>query len=56
VSTPPKYMTPIKTHFLCPSPYKPGDIITVYRMIYPSWWQFWRKPYRIEELHEVVSA
>lgn len=47
---------PTPAHFICPSPFKIGDILTSERTIYPAWWQIWKKPYRVTETLEVKSV
>ena len=43
-------------HFMCPSPYKIGDIITMEENVYPPWWRFWQKPVKVLKKYEVKSV
>ena len=53
--TDPKTQT-TPAHFMCPSPYKIGDIITMEENVYPPWWRFWQKPVKVLKKYEVKSV
>lgn len=46
----------IPAHFLCASPYKVEDIITMEETLYPEWWQFWKKPIKVLRTYEVKTT
>jgi len=44
------------SHWMCPHPYKVGDIITTQQTIYPKWWQFWKKPYEKRITYKMIDG
>lgn len=48
-----KATKPIPCIFLCETAYKVGDIFICVEMVYPEWWQFWKKPEMVKRRYEV---
>lgn len=34
-------------------PYTPGNVAIAVRIVYPKWYQFWKRPYKVIDWYEV---